>query len=76
MVSTFQFFIELDRETMRRIDVTRAADGSYALTTTMQFDAGWEKPETILNFSERKKLARFLLNEGVPGEEIDAKLGM
>jgi hypothetical protein len=75
MEADLQFFIEFDSETMRRIDVVRAVDGSYDLTTTMQFDAGWEKLETILNFSDRKKLVRFLLNEGVSGEEIDTKLG-
>lgn len=74
MEPTFQFFVELDRETMKRIDIKRAADGSHAVTTTMQFDSGWEKPETILNFSDLKKLKRFLVNEGVPVEEVDAKL--
>jgi hypothetical protein len=66
MDTNLQFFIEFDNETMRRFDVTPAADGSYGVTTTMQFDAGWEKPETILNFSDKKKLARHLINEGSP----------
>jgi hypothetical protein len=76
MDTNLQFFIEFDNETMRRFDVTPAADGSYGVTTTMQFDAGWEKPETILNFSDKKKLARHLINEGVPRQEVDEKLGM
>jgi hypothetical protein len=76
MGADLQFFIDLDKETIRRIDVTRAPDGSYGVTTTIQFDAGWEKPETILNFSDSRKLARHLINEGVPRHEVDAKLQM
>jgi hypothetical protein len=75
MDTNIQFFIEFDSETMRRFDVTRAADGSFGVTSTMQFDAGWEKPETILNFSDKKKLIRHLINEGIPRQDVDAKLG-
>ncbi len=71
-----EFFVELDRETVKRVTVRGLSPDRFLLETRLQFDRGWESEAEKAELDSGRALARRLVEEGVPEQVVQEELGI
>lgn len=76
MPPLYEFFVDLDSETIKRIFVQRADQDKFIVETCLQFDKGWETEPQKAEVKNKQALARRLIEEGVAEHVVYDELGM
>ncbi|RWX78673.1 hypothetical protein EPK99_08750 [Neorhizobium lilium] len=76
MPSDLEFFVDVDRETIRRISVRQIDGGRFLMVIRLQFDKGWESDSQSVTLKDKLALARRLIDEGVPEHAVYDDLKM
>jgi hypothetical protein len=76
MPSVFEFFVDLDRETLKRIVVRQLDAERYAIDLHVQHDGGWQDQSDHVEVTGKNALARRLIDEGVPEAKVYDDLSM
>jgi hypothetical protein len=65
-----QFFVDLDRETVKRVSVRQLDRDRFLIETCLQLHHGWEAEAQEVEIRGKAALARRLLDEGVPEQQV------
>jgi len=65
-----EYFVEIDRETIKRILVLSVSPLCFAVTISLLLDEGREIETSVTEVQGDKALRRLLRREGVPPEEL------
>ena len=65
-----QFFVDLDKETVKRVSVRHLDRDRFLIETCLQLNHGWEAEAQEVEIRGKAALARRLVDEGVPEQQV------